>query len=316
MGKKYKQEIFLETLPKSNKNGRGNNKIILWDKCIGYKVNGIYDNINFEVEIVDYNKNKKNYLTIKYNNTEFEINTGGFVKCSLGKLFKKVTSDFKIEIGTKFKDKKRDIIITDREYRQNENHKTWNEKWYKYTCNVCGWTEGWMLEGVLTCQKIGCSCCHGNTAVLGINTIYDTDTWMIPYIGEECAKTHTYGSAEKVKVTCPDCGRIKPTKIPIKQLYTYHSIGCICFDSISFGEKFMFSILEQLELNFQTQLAKSTFNWCQNYRYDFYFKYNSEEYICEVHGEQHYKDAWQELEKTQLNDKNKKELALKNGIKE
>jgi len=82
----------------------------------------------------------------------------------------------------------------------------------------------------------------------------------------------------------------------------------------------MFNTLEQLGINFQTQLTKSAFKWCNQYKYDFYFELNNEQYILETHGLQHYEDTSGVYKKTlqeeQENDRVKKELALKNGIKE
>jgi hypothetical protein len=87
----------------------------------------------------------------------------------------------------------------------------------------------------------------------------------------------------------------------------------------------MFSFLEQLNIKFFTQLNKNILKWCKNYRYDFYFELNNEQYIIETHGEQHYEEGFQKmkskrksktLEEEQKNDRLKKELALQNGIKE
>lgn len=227
---------------------------------------------------------------------------------------KKRSKEFKIEAGTRFKDTKRDLTITNREYRKDE--KGQNFKWYKYTCNKCGWTEGWILEYNLL-KRNGCSACcpTPRVPVLGINTIWDTDKWMIPYIGEECAKTHTHSSMNKVFPICPICKRIKDKLMPINNIYNRKSIRCSCSDKIPYPEKIMIFVLEQLDIDFKTQLSKINFKWCQNYRYDFYFEYNNESYICEINGNQHYSDAWDKLEKTQTNDRSKKELALKNGIK-
>ena len=72
------RKIFLENLPRKG-------KIMDWKKSIGYKVRFIYDDIEGEIVIVGYNKNKKGYLTIKYKNyNEFEILTGSFQKCKIG----------------------------------------------------------------------------------------------------------------------------------------------------------------------------------------------------------------------------------------
>ena len=85
----------------------------------------------------------------------------------------------------------------------------------------------------------------------------------------------------------------------------------------------MCNLLDELLINnkqsesFITQFSKTNAKWCDKYRYDFYFKKDNEEYIIETHGMQHYKESGfnRSLEEEQINDKNKKELALNNGIK-
>ncbi len=100
-------------------------------------------------------------------------------------------------------------------------------------------------------------------------------------------------------------------------LYKHGFICHKCGDGISYPEKFMFSVLEQLEVDFITQYSKPNEKWCNNYRYDFYFEHNNEKYILETHGLQHYKKCtWKTLTQVKENDKLKKELALQNGIKE
>ena len=89
-------------------------------------------------------------------------------------------------------------------------------------------------------------------------------------------------------------------------------------DGISIPEKFMISILKQLNIEFITQLNKSTFKWCQNYKYDFYIP--SLNMVVETHGGQHYERGFEScngktLKKEQENDRLKKELALNNNIK-
>lgn len=233
------------------------------------------------------------------------------------------------------KDEKRDLLIIDRKRIKNKNGKL--IKYYRYKCLKCEfdsskhWNikneeyreEYWILESGLN-GKVGCACCCSSPQIVveNINSIYKTDPWMIPYIGEECAKNHTHSSNDRVQVTCPDCGRIKDEKVQISHLYKNHSIGCSCNDSISYCEKLMFSLLEQLEINFKFQLTKKDYIWCNKYKYDFYFELNDEQYIIEIHGEQHYKNSFSRIQgantikEEQENDRIKKELALKNDIKE
>ena len=323
MGKEMYRKIFLEELPK--KEGRGSLKgkeVIDWKSSIGYSVEFVYDDIRGEVEIVDYEV-KGQVLTIKYlDNLFFKIKTGNFQSCGLGKLLKKKTNIFKYDIGQTLKDNKRDLTIVDREYREfihKPNKKgivcIQKEKYYKYTCNKCGYNEHWIIESNLN-KGIGCACCSNKKAILGANTIWDTDRWMVGLgVSEEDAKKYTKSSGKKIEVICPYCKRKK--KAQIRDIFRHKSIGCICGDGFSYPEKFISNILNQLKIDFITQLSYKNFEWCNDKKYDFYLpEYNT---IIEAHGEQHYTKSFfnaggKTLEEEQENDRVKKELALANGI--
>ena len=327
------RKVFLEILPhggKSKNGGNIQNKSINWYCAINYKIYFIYKNIEGWVEIVNYEKNKKHYLTIKYNNNKDDVFSCDLQRCKIGKILGKVTGEFKIEIGTRYKDEKRDITISER----RKDEKT-SLKYYKYHCNKCGFKCGehyssrdkiykeeyWITEGDLL-KGIGCSCCSNHIVVENINSIVTMSPWMIEYFqnGYEEAKLYTSQSSQKIYPICPDCGKVKLKKMRINTIYSTHSIACICSDKFPYTEKFVFSVLTQLELDFQTQLNKTTFKWCKNYKYDFYFEFNNEQYMIETHGNQHYEDTSgiyiKTLEEEQENDRLKKELALANGIKE
>lgn len=312
------RKVFSEILPKWE-NGRCKGQIN-WTKSIGYKVKFIYDDIEGELDIIDY-ESKGRYLYIKYLNKElFKIQTDGFINCHLGKLLNKHTSNFKVEIGQVFKDGKRDLIITDREYRQKliadkRGNYISNKKYYQCKCNKCNWTKGWIEESNIL-RGIGCSCCHGFEVVEGINDISTTAPWMIPYFqgGIEEARLYSKGSSKGIFFKCPDCGRIKCKKLNIKNLNSYHSIGCSCGDGKSYGEKLMFNILEQIEIDFEIEYSP---DWVKPKRYDFYFELNNEKYIVETDGCWHKKDnnrSGQTKEESKHIDDYKDKLANENGI--
>jgi hypothetical protein len=328
------RKIFLENLPRWDKEGKGIEGSINWEKSINHKVHFIYKDIEGDLDILAYNKDIKSLL-IKYNNDKLNIMRGNFMKCKIGNLIGTKTLNFKIKIGTKFKDKKRDINITDREYIKDKNGRS--RKYYKYTCNNCGWTDGRIAESDLLNKNNpqGCSCCRGLTVVEGINDIPTVAPWLIPYFqgGYDEAKLYTKSSGKSIYPICPDCGRVKDKLMNISTIYKNHSIGCVCNDNISFGEKFVYNELNQLGLNFEYH---KTFEWskniysdieslCGSKEYDFYFEVNNEKYICEVNGLQHYEEGFEriksikkarKLKEEQENDILKKELAIKNGIKE
>ena len=226
------------------------------------------------------------------------------------------SSEFRFEVGQTIKDDKRDLTITDREYRTHKNNKNWKEKWYKYKCNVCEWTEGWIIEGGIV-NGNGCLCCRGLTIVEGINDISTTSPWMIPYVGEEIAKTHTRCSSDKTILTCPDCGRKSNKPMIISGVYNHHGFECSCSDKVSYPEKVMFALLMELKSNF---IHHRKFEWSSNKEYDFivYLSKNNEEILIETNGLQHYKETnrGKSLNEEIANDNLKKKLALYNGIKE
>ena len=206
-------------------------------------------------------KEHDDILFLRYNGEIFKTLTYIFIKGNIGKIIGSVTKDFKIKIGENVKDKDRNIIIVDKEYRKQKQKPDKqgriyfkNEKWYKYTCNKCGWTEGWIPENNLL-RGVGCSCCAGRTAVLGINTIWDTHKWLVDDFGldEEFAKTNTCGVTRKGNFLCRDCGNIK--KCSIVDVVRRKSIGCNCGDGFSYPSKIIHNILTQLNVKFQIEYS-------------------------------------------------------------
>lgn len=234
-------------------------------------------------------------------------------------MLNKQTKDFKVKIGQIFKDNNRDLTIIDRKYIRDDC-KQENQKWYKYHCNKCGYNEGWVVEGNLLGKNGGCSCCHGKTIIKEINSTWKTNPELTNFfVNTEDSYKYSIGSNQKVLMKCNNCEQIKTMKIC--DLYTRGFSCPQCGDGISYPEKLMFNLLQQLQINFTYQYNKTNNKWCNIYRYDFYFKYNNEEYIIETHGEQHYKECFkfknskQTLEEIQQNDSNKLILAI-NNIKE
>lgn len=302
--------IDLSNLPR-------NNNCINWKMSVGYIISFKYDNIEDFIKITEYVR--KNTVKIQYKSRSIEILTNSLSKCNLGKILNKRTNDFKIAIGTHIQSNNKDLIITKQEYRKN--NKGANKKYYKFTCNKCGWTEGWINESNLI-NGNGCACCSNQIVVEGINDIPTTDPWMTKYFqgGYDEAKLYTHGSEHRIYPICPDCGTIKNTTTRIANIYNKHSCICHkCSDGISYPEKFMYSVLQQLNIDFQTQLTKTTFKWCKgegyDYKYDFYIP--SLNCIIETHGIQHYKEIkkWYRGITESENDVLKEQLAKQNGIK-
>ena len=236
---------------------------------------------------------------------------------------------------------KRDLTIIDRKIvkkqikdkRKKNGYSNNNLKYYQYHCNKCGFDGGyhWSLidkkykdqllihEGHLS-NGVCCACCCPNPQIVvkGINDIATTHPHLVKYFkNTEDAYTHTYSSKDKVWMICPDCGYEKEATVGNLHLWSFSCDRCS--DGISYPEKIINNLLSQLNLIFIVQYSKINVKWCKNYKYDFYFRYNDEDYIIEAHGLQHYKKQTNlklTLEQNIKNDKNKYELAIQNGIKE
>jgi len=172
---------------------------------------------------------------------------------------------------------------------------------------------------IITCKDFSrgrrCPICAGKIIKKGINdiaTIYPN--LLIYFVNKKDTEKYSPGTHEKVPMKCPDCGYIR-NDTTINRLTTRGFICPRCGDGFSYPEKFMFNILEQLNINFKTQLNKTIFKWCDKYKYDFYIENIS--CIIETHGIQHYKETtgkWNDIIETQANDKYKENLANENGI--
>ena len=306
------KKVFIEILPKRGK------KCISWINSVGYKVHFIYNDIEDDLEIIDYCN--KEIIKIKYQNNCTKIGSNKLKCCHLGDITGKVTKNFKVKIGQTFKDNKRDLTIINREHRKD--NKNSNLKYYKYHCNKCG-NEDWIEESSLLISKCGCNrCCIGgsNKKVDKTNCLATTHPELMKYlVNKEDGYKYSYGSGKKILCKCPDCGFEKEMIISNLTSKYKNEFTCPkCGDGTSYPEKIMFNLLKQLNIkNIIPQYSKINTFWCDRYRYDFYFKYNNEKYIIETNGEQHYKDnKFKKSVNEQINiDNIKKELAIKNGIK-
>lgn len=278
---------------------------IMWHKSVGKELYFEYGDISGYVKIVSYNKDTLK-VDVEYNGRITTIKTYSLSQCQLARVLNKYNSDFKVEIN----DKINNLIILDREVRLENNGK--RRKYYKYKCEICKF-ENWIEEANLL-KGIGCSCCAHQVVVPNVNTISVTAPWMAKYIlNKEDIYKYTSQNERVIQFKCPDCGYIK--KMRINNVYNQGFSCSKCSDGIKYPEKFMINILSELKIEYIRELSKKDFEWCGSYRYDFYLpKYNM---IIEVHGKQHYEyTGWRDVRDQQRIDKEKKHLAISNGISE
>lgn len=140
--------------------------------------------------------------------------------------------------------------------------------------------------------------------------IYLTDPWMEQYfVDKNETKKYTYGSNHSSLMQCPQCGYRRNRKI-----YMLHQKGFCCpkcGDGISYPNKFMFNVLEQLNIPFLYEVSHvhNGFEWVGKYRYDFYFETEKQKYFIEMDG--HFHKIFDEVKQR---DQIKNQLAAEHSI--
>ena len=299
------REVVVDNLPRKKSR-------IDWIKSLGYSCKFIYDEVEGEILILSYDKSNQTLL-LKYKMNEKEMKTSHFLECRIGVLIGKIKTDYKFFVGERIKEEKRDFtILSCIKILDKNNH---SHRGYICKCNLCGWEEWKITESNLS-KGHTCPCCNNIIVVSGINSIKDTHPDMSKYFKfyEDCI-TNTAYTNKKVITKCPVCGYEKPMFINNIRKRGYKCP--ICGKGNSFPNKFILYLLNNLSINITTEYSPY---WAKNKRYDFYFKYNSEDYIIEVNGKQHYEKGFETcggktLEEEQENDKYKYELAISNGVK-
>ena len=187
--------------------------------------------------------------------------------------------NFLYEVGTIFNDSKRNMVITERKVcfrkrydKRYNKYYTLNDKWYKYTCNTCGWNDGLIVESELK-RGGGCACCASRVVVQGINDIPTTSPWMVKYFqgGEEEAKLYTSSSNKKIYPKCPDCEAISDKPISINNINKNKGFGCVCKDGVSYPNKFSYYVFKQINDQYQIYQREFCPDWSGLYSYDNYF---------------------------------------------
>ena len=111
-----------------------------------------------------------------------------------------------------------------------------------------------------------------------------------------------------LNMKCPKCGSKKICKMGnvIKNGFCCDQCG----DGVSYPNKFMFNILTQLKVDFINEVSRAVpgFEWCENYRYDFYFTHNQKRYFVEMDGHFH------DYNREKNNDEIKDELAKRHNV--
>lgn len=158
--------------------------------------------------------------------------------------------------------------------------------------------------------------CNGAKPKIGINDMWTTHPLAASHlVNKEQGYNYPFGTNTELEFECPIC-KTHFKNTPRTLFKSNDEIRCnCCSDGFSYPEKLFSNILNYLNINYIYQLdSKNGFDWCKNYRYDFYLvNFNT---IVETHGIQHYTQKWKNitLDNIQNNDLNKMNTALSNNI--
>lgn len=272
------------------------------EKIIIIRYGGAKDiDVQFEDGIIVYNRSYSNFIKGKVKHPiRYEESFAYHIEVELGLNLDDIWNWDKNEVKPYeiYKQSNKKVWLYCLEHDYHNYNREGNKIGYQITCNHFY-------------NNRRCSYCHK-----GISEIHwkDSLAYNYPKIAEMIAikeNNLTFDDCYKIACTsgnyyckCLDCGSITDKKIRLGNII-FQGFSCkICSDGISISEKFMANILKQLDEDFITQLNKSDFKWCENFRYDFYLpRYNM---IIETHGEQHYieniTNNWKTLEQEQMND--------------
>lgn len=283
--------------------------------------------------VCDCECGKKDFLVLAYN-------IGRNISCGCENTItpKKIRKiKFKHKIDDIIENEKINVIVTARKITHIDGQYT---KYYKIKCNNCGFdsnngcyytnsklsgkyvNEYWVNE-----RNIHCPCCNNPTTAVqfGINSIYDTDYWMVKYFRDkELPKRITSKGSTKRELECPYCHEVKNKSLV--EVYKDHSIGCICSKGKSYYERYFGNICKQLSEKFGYEYKHEiTPEWCifPNYngnglrkgKYDYQPDVTRNIYV-ELDGDFHREDNnmnGQTVEESQYIDNQKDILANKNG---
>ena len=307
------RKVFLDELPHKQ---YGNKSAIDWNNSIGYTVNFVYDDIKGNFEIINYNsKNQK--LAIKYMNYTYEIVSQSVLDGRLGIAIGVKSNSFKYNVGDIIETNTGKIQIIKHIHIHNKHDS--NRRGYEYQCLIDNYI-GKIIEKDLL-NGTGCPVCSNRKVFKGVNDMWTTNPELAKLLANpDDGYKYTQSSHHHLDWKCPDCGNI----IKNREIKSINNRGLCCpkcSDGISYPEKFMYNLLQQLNVNFVYQLSHITFDWCKGHNYDvkYDFYIPSINCIIETHGLQHYDNnngCWDNTtEQQQENDKFKKQLAIENNIK-
>lgn len=176
---------------------------------------------------------------------------------------------------------------------------------------------GHKWEAIISNRAKGykCAYCTNKKVLIGFNDMWTTNPELaLLLLNPSDGYKYTHKSNQRVDWKCNSCQNNLLNKIVSN--VNRCGLACqYCSDGKSFPERFIYRLLNSLNLTFEWDRGRE---WSEDRRYDFYIPKQGN-IIIEVHGSQHYKKSFstaggRTLEEEVTNDIYKKELAIKNGV--
>lgn len=185
---------------------------------------------------------------------------------------------------------------------------------FKCTKDGCGHEWYTTPDGIL--QGNGCPVCAGQKVASNINSLaVKRPDLLIYFENKEDAYKITSHSNKYVDLICPDCGTRKRMTA---NMLSQRGFSCsVCSDFISYPNKFLRSLLIQLESEIDSYCFEWYPVWGEGRIYDAYFVKNGIEYTVEMQGEQHYGLGWNKniyIEDMVAIDNLKSDLSIKHSV--
>lgn len=158
----------------------------------------------------------------------------------------------------------------------------------EYICDICGNTFISNNINLRKCSKSFCKECttssDGTISKLkSYNSppISETDEWAIEYfVDKNIPKKYLSGSHSNAEFICSCCNQ-KYIKGITYVISSKQSLCNYCKDGISYPNKFLKSLLDQLNIEARYEYSPK---WAKPFKYDTYFIINNKEYIVEMDG--------------------------------
>lgn len=233
---------------------------IKWKSICNNKVRFKYRYVEGELLLVKdlgLNSSKRRMIQVLYCGEQFVICNTSIMNCKLRDIIYKERGAFKYQIDD-IVDRKDNvqIRIIDR-YKKSEGKRNTLHKYYDVQCLECGYKYYIRESGID--RGDSCPVCSKGSVKIGYNNIGKTNPELVRFlVNKDDQYKYTINSQKRLAFYCPYCNtinRLQPYYI------VRNGITCReCSDNISYPNKFMYNVLKQLNIKFDTE---HFFDWCK-----------------------------------------------------